>query len=44
MSKITKNKYDLGDIVFVNEFNYENKTQGQNHSFVVVADDNKIVI
>lgn len=43
MVKIVKNKYDLGDIVFVNEFAYENNQSGENHLFVVVADDDKVL-
>lgn len=43
MSKEVKQKYDLGDIVFVNEYNYENGEEGKNHLFVVIADDDKVV-
>lgn len=43
MAKVVKNKYDLGDIVFVNEFDYENNQPGENHLFVVVADDDKVL-
>ena len=42
-TKAIKNRYDLGDIVFVNEFTYENKQQGSNHLFVVVADDDRVL-
>lgn len=43
MTKVIKNKYDLGDIVYVNEFDYENSQQGKNHLFVVIADDNRVL-
>ena len=43
MVKVVKTKYNLGDIVFVNEFAYENNQLGANHLFVVVADDDKVV-
>ncbi len=43
MTKEIKQKYDLGDIVFVNEYAYENSTQGKNHLFVVIADDDKAI-
>lgn len=39
MSKIIKNKYDIGDIVFVNEYDYEDSKLGKNHLFVVIDDD-----
>ena len=41
---IQKNKkYDVGDIVFVSKYNYQNKTNGQNHLFVIISDDNLLV-
>lgn len=43
MTKTAKNKYDIGDIVFVNEYAYENNDKGTNHLFVVVNDDNGII-
>lgn len=43
MVKVVQNKYNLGDIVFVNEYNYVNKDIGKNHLFVIVDDDNKVV-
>jgi len=43
MTKIVQKKYDMGDIVFVNEYDYtENKT-GDNHLFVIISDDNQII-
>lgn len=43
MVKVIKNKYDLGDIVYVNEFDYRNNQSGQNHLFVVVGDDGRVL-
>lgn len=43
MVKVVQNKYNLGDIVFVNEYNYVNNDIGKNHLFVIVDDDNKVV-
>lgn len=43
MVKKKQDKYNLGDIVFVNEFNFNKNKLGKNHLFVVVADDNKVV-
>lgn len=43
MSKKIQNKYNLGDIVFVNEYNYtENKT-GDSHLFVIIDDDDQVI-
>lgn len=43
MTKIVQKKYDMGDIVFVNEYSYtENKT-GDNHLFVIINDNNQII-
>lgn len=43
MTKAVKEKYDIGDIVFVNEYSYENNIEGSNHLFVVVNGDNEVV-
>lgn len=43
MTKTVKEKYDIGDIVFVNEYSYENSVTGYNHLFVVINDDNEVV-
>lgn len=43
MVKVVQNKYNLGDIVFVNEYNYVNNDIGKNHLFVIIDDDNKVV-
>ena len=43
MVKIVQNKYNIGDIVFVGEYNYSNKNLGENHLFVIIDDDNKVV-
>lgn len=36
-------KYEIGDIVFVSKYNYDNGTKGQNHLFVIIDDDNQLV-
>lgn len=33
----------MGDIVYVNEFDYRNNQSGQNHLFVVVGDDGRVL-
>lgn len=38
-----KQKYDIGDIVFVSKYNYQNKNSGNNHLFVIISDDNLLV-
>ena len=43
MTKTVKEKYDIGDIVFVNEYSYENNFTGSNHLFVVVNNDNEVI-
>lgn len=43
MAKIKQKKYDIGDIVFVNEYNYNRNRRGDNHLFVIIGDDNEIV-
>lgn len=43
MTKKVKKKYDIGDIVFVNEYNYEKNATGSNHLFVVINDDNEVI-
>ena len=43
MVKVVQNKYNLGEIVFVNEYNYVNNDIGKNHLFVIIDDDNKVV-
>ena len=43
MTKAVKEKYDIGDIVFVNEYSYENNITGSNHLFVVINGDNEVV-
>ncbi len=32
-------KYDIGDIVFVSEYNYDNGEKGSNHLFVIIDKD-----
>lgn len=36
-------KYDVGDIVFVKDYDYEDGSKGENHLFVIIDDDNKLV-
>lgn len=43
MIRIVQNKYNIGDIVFVGEYNYSNESLGENHLFVIIDDDNKVV-
>ena len=43
MIRIVHNKYNMGDIVFVGEYNYSNESLGENHLFVIIDDDNKVV-
>ena len=38
-----KKNYEIGDIVFVSNFTYENNTEGKNHLFVIISDDSKYV-
>ena len=32
-------KYEIGDIVFVSKYKYENGKDGNNHLFVIISDD-----
>lgn len=43
MIKKVQKKYDIGDIVFVNEYNYNENKIGDNHLFVIIDDDNQII-
>ena len=43
MIRIVQNKYNIGDIVFVGEYNYSDESLGENHLFVIIDDDNKVV-
>ena len=38
-----KSKYEIGDIVFVSKYSYDNGAEGQNHLFVIISDDNQLV-
>lgn len=38
------NKFDIGDIVFVSEYNYRSGEKGKNHSFVIVDERQAIDI
>lgn len=42
MAKIRQKTYNLGDIVFVNEYSYKNNQLGENHLFVVIGDDENL--
>ena len=35
-----KEKYEIGDIVFVSKYKYENGEDGNNHLFVIISNDN----
>ncbi len=35
--------YEVGDIVFVNEYRYDNGSKGQNHLFVIIEQNNLAV-
>lgn len=42
--KIVKKDYEVGDIVFVSKYNYNNGNQGENHLFVIIdAEENKVI-
>ncbi len=43
MIKAKQNKYNIGDIVFVNKYVYSNKKEGNNHLFVIINDDNEAI-
>ena len=36
-------KYEIGDIVFVTKFSYDNGENGENHLFVIIDDDNQLI-
>lgn len=36
-------KYNIGDIVFVSEYNYDDGTKGLNHLFVIIDKNNLLV-
>ena len=36
-------KYEIGDIVFVSKYKYENGKDGNNHLFVIISDDNEYI-
>ena len=38
-----KSRYEIGDIVFVSNYKYEDGSQGKNHLFVIISDDNELV-
>ena len=42
--KAKKSTYEIGDIVFVSKYDYQNGTTGQNHLFVVIdVEKNEVV-
>lgn len=43
MTKIVQEKYDIGDIVYVNEYNYNETKTGDSHLFVIIGDDNQLI-
>ena len=45
MEEEITSRYDIGDIVFVNQYSYNNKQEGKNHLFVIIDDeDNGVAI
>lgn len=36
-------KYEIGDIVFVSKYNYDDGKKGENHLFVIIDDDNQLI-
>lgn len=38
-----KKKFEIGDIVFVSKYDYDNGRKGENHLFVLIDDDNQLV-
>ena len=36
-------KYEIGDIVFVSKYKYENGKDGNNHLFVIISDNNEYI-
>lgn len=38
------NKYSIGDIVFVSKYKYKNGKDGENHSFVIIDDEQAVDI
>jgi len=43
MSVKTSDKYDIGDIVFVRNFNHPNGVKGESHLFVIIGDDGELI-
>ena len=42
--KVVKKEYEVGDIVFVSKYDYDNGNQGKNHLFVIInAEKNEMV-
>lgn len=42
--KTVKSEYEVGDIVFVSKYNYNNGNQGNNHLFVIIdAEKNEVI-
>lgn len=37
--KNIRNSYEIGDIVFVSKYTYEDGTEGENHLFVIIDDE-----
>lgn len=40
----TSFKYEVGDIVFVKKYKYEDGTEGKNHLFVIINQNNNIAV
>lgn len=41
---MTKSRYDIGDIVYSNDFQYIDGTNGEGHCFVIISEDEAIDI
>lgn len=42
--KVVKTEYEVGDIVFVSQYDYDNGNQGRNHLFVIInAEKNEVI-
>ncbi len=43
MSIEVKSKYEMGDIIFVKKYSYQNDKNGENHLFVIIDDEDNSV-
>ena len=42
--KVAKKEYEVGDIVFVSKYNYDNVSRGKNHLFVIINSETNEVV